>query len=179
MMSLVVEVLLTVPPGGASLTHISQADGNSEGGAGVCVYMRECVWEQKMEMWGVAFEETLQLLCAGMRETRSCFIYLFFILYFFPNSDHPFSRVLQLLSTHMMCSFLVGSWKLKNGKSDSHAPKVGKTCLALLSTTNIYLCRFNQLTALYPHRHVWHILKVLQHCQWAVSQRIDTAEPQI
>lgn len=63
-----------------------------------------------MEMWGVAFEETLQLLCAGMRETRSCFIYLFFILYFFPNSDHPFSCVLQLLSTHDV--FIFG-WKLE------------------------------------------------------------------
>lgn len=105
------------------------------------------------------------------------FIYFLFCIFFLIQITH--FLVYYSYCPHTMCSFLVGSWKLKNGKSDSHAPKVGKTCLALLSTTNIYLCRFNQLTALYPHRHVWHILKVLQHCQWAVSQRIDTAEPQI
>lgn len=147
MMSLVVEVLLTVPPGGASLTHISQADGNSEGGAGVCVYMRECVWEQKMEMWGVAFEETLQLLCAGMRETGSCFFFCFYLFCIF-----FLIQITQFLVCYSYCphTWCVHFWLL---------PKWGKHVWLLMSTTNIYWYRLNQLTAFYRRPHVRHILK--------------------
>lgn len=61
-------MLLTVPPGGASLTHISVADGKQRAGVGwggfsLFVGMRlRC----KMEMLNDAFEDTLQLVHTRM-----------------------------------------------------------------------------------------------------------------
>lgn len=59
-------MLLTVPPGGASLTHISVADGKQRAGGGgfsLFVGMRlRC----KMEMLNDAFEDTLQLVHTRM-----------------------------------------------------------------------------------------------------------------
>lgn len=106
------------------------------------------------------------------------FIYFLFCIFFLIQITH--FLVYYSYCPHTWCVHFwleAGSWKM--GNLTLMLPKWGKHVWLLMSTTNIYLCRFNQLTTLYPHRLVWHILKVLQHCQWAVSQRIDTAEPQI
>ena len=144
------------------------------------VQVSVCTWgnvsESRKWKCGVLPLKKLFSFCVQEWEKLEAVFFLFlFILYFFPNPDHPVSRVLQLLSTHMMCSFSV-------------APKVGKTCLAahehhkhlLIQTESTYSvlstspCKAYIKRALRPFN-----ISVLLHCRWAVSQRIDTAEPQI
>lgn len=116
MMSLVVEVLLTVPPGGASLTHISQADGNSEG-----VQVSVCTWgnvsESRKWKCGVLPLKKLFSFCVQEWEKLEAvlFIYFLFCIFFLIQITH--FLVYYSYCPHTWCVHFwleAGSWKMGN-----------------------------------------------------------------